>query len=203
MAAIWHRACSSVVEQGAHNPKVAGSIPAGPTARFTLERWPMSRVVPAEETPYTHECRELDLPSRRSLNIDSNPNEHFIVSDARPEVVSNAASRELALKIADVLSDTPARETLVLDIQQISTVADYFVVTSGENERQVRAVARELLEQLNATRRRPDRMEGRASAGWMLLDYGTVIVHIMDVEQRAFYRLEELWSEAQTLLSIQ
>lgn len=137
------------------------------------------------------------------MNIDSNANEHFIVSDARPEVVSNAASRELALKIADVLSDAPARETLVLDIQQISTVADYFVVTSGENERQVRAIARELLEQLNATRRRPDRMEGRASAGWMLLDYGTVIVHIMDVEQRAFYRLEELWSEAQTLLSIQ
>jgi ribosome-associated protein len=60
-----------------------------------------------------------------------------------------------------------------------------------------------VLEQLAEDGVRPERSEGTALAGWILLDYGAVIVHVMNVEQRAFYRLEELWSEAQTLLAIQ
>jgi len=102
-----------------------------------------------------------------------------------------------------VISDTPAANTLVLDIHAISPVADFFVICSGENERQLRAIAREILEKLGETGVRPERSEGSAAAGWILLDYGEVIVHVMDVDQRSFYRLEELWSEAQTLLAIQ
>lgn len=102
-----------------------------------------------------------------------------------------------------MISETPAADTLVLDIGPISPVADYFVLCSGENERQLRAIGREVLEKLAEEGIRPERSEGTAAAGWILLDYGDVIVHIMDVEQRAFYRLEELWSEAQTLLAIQ
>ncbi len=160
-------------------------------------------VVPTVYPAYTHRRGANPLPRRRSHDIDSPETEHFIVSDAESDVAVDSVSRDFALSIAETISDTPARETLVLDIQPISTVADYFVVTSGENERQLRAIARELLETLNATNRRPDRSEGSANAGWILLDYGNVIVHIMDIEQRAFYRLEELWAEAQTLLSIQ
>jgi ribosome-associated protein len=113
------------------------------------------------------------------------------------------ANRRLALRIAEVISDTPAADTLVLDIHAVSPVADFFVICSGENERQLRAIGRELLEQLSADGVRPARSEGSAMAGWILLDYGDVIVHIFSVELRAFYRLEELWSEAQTLLAIQ
>ncbi len=112
-------------------------------------------------------------------------------------------SRALALRIADVISDTPASNTLVLDIHAISPVADFFVICSGENERQLRATAREVLEKLAEESVRPERTEGTSAAGWILLDYGEVIVHVMDVRQRAFYRLEELWAEAQTLLAIQ
>ena len=102
-----------------------------------------------------------------------------------------------------MISDTPAANTLVLDIGEISPVADYFVICSGENERQLRAIAREVLEKLAEAGVRPERSEGTALAGWILLDYGEVIVHVMDVDQRSFYRLEDLWSEAQTLLAIQ
>lgn len=109
----------------------------------------------------------------------------------------------MALRLAEVISDTPAANTLVLDIQAISPVADFFVICSGENERQLRAIGRTVVEQMAESGVRPERSEGTADAGWILLDYGAVIVHVMDVEQRAFYRLEELWSEAQTLLAIQ
>ncbi len=107
------------------------------------------------------------------------------------------------MRIADVISDSPATNTLVLDIHAISPFADYFVICSGENERQLRAIARDVLEQLAEEGVRPERTEGSAAAGWILLDYGDVIVHVFAVEQRAFYRLEELWSEAPTLLAIQ
>ncbi len=112
-------------------------------------------------------------------------------------------SRELALRIADLISDTPAANTLVLDIHQISPVADCFVICSGENERQLRAISREILENMTEDGVRPERIEGNPASGWILLDYGEVIVHIFDVDQRSFYRLEDLWAEAQTLLAIQ
>lgn len=114
-----------------------------------------------------------------------------------------AQSHELALKIADIITETPARNTLVIDIHGLSQIADYFVISSGENERQLQAVSRTLLEGLSEAGQRPRRIEGEASSGWMLLDYGDVVVHIFDVELRSFYGLEERWAEAPTLLSIQ
>ncbi len=107
------------------------------------------------------------------------------------------------MRIADVISDTPAANTLVLDIHELSPIADYFVICSGENERQLRAISRDVTEKLAADGVRPERSEGDPPSGWIVLDYGEVIVHIFAVEQRAFYRLEELWSEAQTLVAIQ
>lgn len=112
-------------------------------------------------------------------------------------------SRDLALRIAEVIADTPAANTIVLDIHGISPVADYFVLCSGENERQVRAIARAVTEKLGESGIRPERVEGSAASGWILIDYGDVIVHIFEAAQRAFYRLEDLWSEAPTLLAIQ
>jgi ribosome-associated protein len=112
-------------------------------------------------------------------------------------------ARDLALRIADVISDTPAANTLVLDIHSLSPLADFFVICSGENERQLRAITRDIVEKLAAAGYRPQRTEGTAPAGWILLDFGEVIVHVFGAAQRAFYRLEELWSEAPTLLAIE
>jgi ribosome-associated protein len=111
--------------------------------------------------------------------------------------------RELALAIADTISDTPASNTLVLDIHEASAFADYFVICSGENERQLRAIHRGITNDLAIRGIRPHRTEGSALSGWVLLDFGDVIVHIFAAEQRSFYRLEDLWADAQTLLAIQ
>ena len=115
-----------------------------------------------------------------------------------------SASRALALQIADVIAEGPARDTVVLDIHGLTTISDFFVITSGENERQLRAIARDVRDELDKINVRPNRAEeGSTASGWLLLDYGNVIIHILDVDQRSFYRLEELWSDAPTLLAIE
>ena len=115
-----------------------------------------------------------------------------------------SASRALALQIADVIAEGPARDTVVLYIHGLTTISDFFVITSGENERQLRAIARDVRDELDKINVRPNRAEeGSTASGWLLLDYGNVIIHILDVDQRAFYRLEELWSDAPTLLAIE
>jgi ribosome-associated protein len=117
--------------------------------------------------------------------------------------VTLADSRDLAVKIAEIIAETPAADTLVLDIHELSAFADYFVICSGENERQLRAVAEEITQKLAGAGVRPQRTEGTPASGWVVLDYGDAIVHIFDTDQRSYYRLESLWAEAPTLLAIQ
>lgn len=114
-----------------------------------------------------------------------------------------SASRVLAVDIADIIAETPASDTRVIDIHELSTIADVFVICSGENERQLRAITRTLTDEMSETKRAPRRIEGDTNSGWILMDFGDVIVHIFDAELRAFYNLEERWSEAPVLLSIQ
>jgi ribosome-associated protein len=117
--------------------------------------------------------------------------------------LSSAAGRDRALYLADVISDTPARDTVVLDIHQLSPFADYFVITAGSNERQLRAINRTISVRMAEAGIRPERSEGTPSGGWIVLDFGDVLVHIFSEELREFYKLEELWAEAPTLLAIQ
>lgn len=120
-----------------------------------------------------------------------------------PAAAHLGTSRDLALRIAEILTDTPASNTLVLDIQGLSSFADYFVICSGENERQLRAITEEITEGLAVNGVKPERTEGNPASGWIVLDFGSAIVHVFDADQRAFYRLEALWAEAPTLLAIQ
>jgi ribosome-associated protein len=107
------------------------------------------------------------------------------------------------LRIAEIISDSPASNTIVIDVHGLSSFADYFVICSGENERQLQAISSRITDGLADDGIHWKRAEGSALAGWILLDFADVIVHIFDVEQRAFYRLEALWSDAPTLLAIQ
>jgi len=112
--------------------------------------------------------------------------------------------RDVALKMADFIADSPAVDTVVLDIRELSSIADFFVICSGENERQLRAIANDVREGMMEYGVKPRRTdEGSTSSGWLLLDYGDVILHVLDVDQRAFYRLEELWAGAPALLTIE
>lgn len=119
-----------------------------------------------------------------------------------PEQDDIAVSRALAVDIADIIAETPASDTRVIDIHEVSTIADVFVICSGENERQLRAIYRAILDQMGERGTEPVRVEGDTTSGWMLIDYGDVVVHVFDADLRLFYDLEGRWESAPVLLSI-
>ncbi len=92
---------------------------------------------------------------------------------------------------------------MMLDLRGLTTIADYFVICTAENERQLRAVLRALDEDLVAAGARNPRIEGSPETGWVLLDFNDVIVHLFSPEQREFYRLERLWKQAQPIVVVQ
>lgn len=110
---------------------------------------------------------------------------------------------DLARTIVDIISDKKGEDILLLDTRTISFIADYFVVATGESERQLKAVSDEIQKQLKANSTRPLGIEGAASSGWILLDYGSVIVHLLSPEMRDYYQLEKLWSNAPVVVRMQ
>lgn len=110
---------------------------------------------------------------------------------------------EIARAVAEVATDTLASDITLLDISKASSFADVFVICSADNVRQLNALREEIIDELRAQGVRTRRVEGQAEAGWVLIDYGDVIVHLLTAEQRNFYGLEALWSEAPVLLKIQ
>jgi ribosome-associated protein len=110
---------------------------------------------------------------------------------------------ELARLLATAASEAHASDVVVLDIHELTVVTDLFVICSGDNERLLRAISRDVLEAADKAGIDPRRSEGTAESGWILIDFADVVVHIFGRAERAFYRLEEVWTEAQTLLVIQ
>ena len=93
--------------------------------------------------------------------------------------------------------DKKAMELAVLDLRKAAGFTDYFVIASGANPRQVRAIADSVLERLGADGVRPAHVEGYDRSEWILLDYFDFIVHVFGPEKRAFYGLERLWGSAE------
>jgi ribosome-associated protein len=91
----------------------------------------------------------------------------------------------------------------MLDIRELSVIADYFVVCTGSNPRQIQAIASAVEDRLSDARIRARGREGGADSGWVLLDCGDVIVHIFGPMEREYYRLERLWSGAPTVVYLQ
>ena len=105
-------------------------------------------------------------------------------------------SIELAQKVAGILDSKKAADVTVMDIRQLTTLGDYFVIASGGSNTQVKALADEVDKQLSQVGLEPKRIEGYASATWILMDYYEVMIHIFYQETREFYGLERLWSDA-------
>jgi len=103
---------------------------------------------------------------------------------------------ELAHRIVDVASDKKAADIVLLRTSEITTMADYFVIASGRSERQVQALSTAIVDELRDEGIKPLGVEGMSSARWVLLDYGSVIVHLFAPEEREYYGLEKLWSSA-------
>lgn len=110
---------------------------------------------------------------------------------------------ELARIIVDVAADKKATDITLLDIRDLSVIADYFVICTGTNPRQIGAIASAIDDELSERGVPLRGREGGADSGWVLLDLGDVIVHIFGPMEREFYRLERLWSEAPTVMYLQ
>lgn len=90
-----------------------------------------------------------------------------------------------------------------MDIHENSVIADYFVICSGTSQRMVKGLMVEVQDEVKKKFGLNGRLEGEAQAGWMLADYGSVILHIFSPDRRDYYSLEELWAEAKTILRLQ
>jgi ribosome-associated protein len=124
---------------------------------------------------------------------------------ARAETDAPADEQALALarRIVDLASDRKASDIVLLEIGGLTTLADYFVICSAVSERQLGAIADGIVEGLREEGTRHIGREGSASAHWLLIDYGSVVVHVMAPPERDFYQLERLWSDAPLLLRLQ
>jgi ribosome-associated protein len=110
---------------------------------------------------------------------------------------------QIAKAAVDVASDKKASDVLMLDIQDITVIADYFVICSGNNSRQIQAIAEAIDEELGKQGVNLLHREGNADTGWVLLDLGGVIVHIFGPQEREYYHLERLWNNAKTVVYLQ
>lgn len=109
----------------------------------------------------------------------------------------------IARDIVDVAVDKKAGDVTLIEVGKATTLADFFVIASGTSERQINAVTAAIRERMKEQDVLLLNHEGVPADGWVLLDYGQVIVHIFAPEQRAYYDLERRWHEAPTLLRIQ
>ena len=104
---------------------------------------------------------------------------------------------ELTQEIGRYLSSKKAEDILLIDVREKTTLCDYFVIASGRNTTQVRALCENLEEHLSRQGLEPRRTEGVREGRWGVLDYGDVVVHIFNDESRLFYHLERLWTEGE------
>ncbi len=109
-------------------------------------------------------------------------------------------SRQLALIAAEAASDKKAEDIVAVEVANLLVVTDYFVIGTGQNDRQVRAIADEVEDQLREKAGvKPIGREGTEEGKWVLLDFADIVVHIFQPDERDFYRLERLWGEAPRL----
>ncbi|MBA2266703.1 MAG: ribosome silencing factor [Chloroflexi bacterium] len=113
-----------------------------------------------------------------------------------------ADAADLAHRIVEIASDKKGNDIVMLRTAELTSMADFFVICSGRSDRQVNALASAIVGELRDDGIRPLGLEGRQSARWVLLDYGSVIVHVFAPEEREYYGLERLWSKAARVVRI-
>jgi ribosome-associated protein len=114
----------------------------------------------------------------------------------RSSITKEMSSESLAQAIARAAADKKAEDILILDMREVCSYTDFFLICEGRSSRQTKAIADEIRVRMKAEGVAPLRVEGEVRGDWVLMDYLTVVVHIFTPEARDFYRLEVLWKEA-------
>lgn len=108
-------------------------------------------------------------------------------------------SKEMAMIAAKALSSKHAEDIMVIDIALKSSIADYMVIASAKNERMVGAQVDEVEDQLAKVEMLPRSIEGKKESGWMLMDYGDIIVNVLTDEMRGRYNIEKIWGDCEVI----
>lgn len=103
--------------------------------------------------------------------------------------------KEMTLLAVQALEDKKAEDVCVIDISEVSIVADYFIIAGGNNKSQIQALSDTVEEKLGKAGYPLKQIEGYQNANWVLLDFGDIIIHIFDRENRLFYDLERIWQD--------
>ncbi len=127
----------------------------------------------------------------------------MVLREAAGGVEDTLSSRDLAKQIAQAASEKKASDVVLLDIGRMTVIADYFVICTGTSERQINAIARAIVDDLGKEGVWPHHQEGTADTGWVLIDYGDVIVHVFGETEREYYRLDRIWADAPKVLVLQ
>lgn len=106
---------------------------------------------------------------------------------------------DMVQTIYDALEDKKGEDIKVIDISEISVMSDYFIISNGNSDSQVNALVENVIEKMHKSGYSLKQQEGGRSGSWVLLDYGDVIVHIFDKENRSFYNLERVWNDGKVI----
>lgn len=118
-------------------------------------------------------------------------------------VMANEDPLRIAQRAVEIASDKQASNVVLLDIRGIADFADYFVLLSADSTRQINALIEDITLTLKSEGIPVNHREGAVQSGWVLLDYGDVLIHVFSPEEREYYRLEELWRAAVPLVHVQ
>jgi ribosome-associated protein len=110
---------------------------------------------------------------------------------------------DLAHTIANALEDKKGEDIMLLDLKGIVSFTDYFIICTATSNRMLNALADGVVEKTLAEHKKKGHIEGTPDSGWMIVDYGDIVVHLFDPDLRRYYRLEELWDEGKVLLRLQ
>lgn len=108
-------------------------------------------------------------------------------------------SNEAAKIVINAMEEKKAEDIRIIEISEVSTIADYFIIATGNNPNQVHTISDFIEEQLGKNGIHPKQIEGYQNANWVLMDYGDIIVHIFDKENRLFYNLERIWRDGKQI----
>ena len=111
----------------------------------------------------------------------------------------NQQAKEMAKLAWKALDDKKGNEIRVIDIEKVSSIADYFIIANGDNRNQVQAMSDNVEEMLGRAGYEPKQIEGYQNANWILLDYGDIVVHIFSADDRRFFDLERIWRDGITV----
>ena len=111
-----------------------------------------------------------------------------------------SAVKEMAKKAIEALEEKKAEDIRVIDISEVSVIADYFIIANGNNRNQIQALSDAVEEKLGRSGYLMKQKEGYDSANWVLLDFGDIIIHIFDRDNRLFYDLERIWLDGKVIL---